>query len=84
MPYYTSVFRDAWLDIYRLIGISKRFMIKNTSAPRIQIEVHEDYWDNVCDNEMISDPDKRKERKEKEKRDIIEFVCGVENAGKAW
>lgn len=83
MPYYTSVFRDAWLDIYRLIGISKRFMIKNTSAPRIQIEVHEDYWDNVCDNEMISDPDKRKERKEKEKRDIIEFVCGVENAGKA-
>lgn len=56
-------------------------MIKNTSAPRIQIEVHEDYWDNVCDNEMISDPDKRKERKEKEKRDIIEFCL---RRGKCW
>ena len=82
-PYWASAFKDAWLDIYRLIGISKRFMIKNTSAPRIQIEVHEDYWDNVCDNELIEDPLKRKMRKEQEKQNIIDFVCGVENAGKA-
>ena len=47
IPYYSSIFRDAWLDIYRLIGIGKRYMIKNTSAPRVQIEVHNDYWDSV-------------------------------------
>lgn len=83
VPYYSSIFRDSWYDIYRLIGIGKRFMIKNTSAPRVQIEVHEEYWDNVCDNEGINDPEKRKERKEQEKQNIIDFVCGVENAGKA-
>ncbi|MDD6553000.1 MAG: hypothetical protein PUF37_05360 [Prevotellaceae bacterium] len=83
VPYWSSAMRDAWLDIYRLIGISKRFMIKNTSAPRVQIEVHEDYWENVCDNEGINDPEKRKQRKEKEKQNIIDFVCGVQNAGKA-
>lgn len=83
MPYYSSIFRDAWFDIYRLIGIGKRYMIKNTSAPRVQIEVHDDYWDNVCDNENIADEAQRKKRKEQEKQNIIDFVTGIENAGKA-
>lgn len=82
-PYYASVFKDAWLDIYRLIGLGKRHMIKNTSAPRVQIEVHEDYWNSVCDNENILEPEKRVARKEKEKQNIIDFVTGVQNAGKA-
>ena len=83
VPYYSSIFKDSWYDIYRLIGIGKRFMIKNTSAPRVQIEVHEEYWDNVCDNEHIEDEADRQQRKEQEKQNIIDFVCGVENAGKA-
>lgn len=83
VPYYASMFRDAWFDIYRLIGIGKRYMIKNTSAPRVQIEVHDDYWDNVCDNENISDEALRRQRKEEEKQNIIDFVTGIENAGKA-
>ena len=37
-PYYFSAFRDSWFDIYELIGIGKRFMIQNTSAPRLQID----------------------------------------------
>lgn len=83
IPYYASIFDDAWYDIYRLIGIGKRYMIKNTSAPRIQIEVHRDYWEELCNNEDIIDPDKRKERILQEKDNIINFVCGPENAGKA-
>ena len=55
VPYFASIYRDAWYDIYRLIGIGKRFMIKNTSAPRIQVEVHRTYWDNVCKEENITD-----------------------------
>ncbi len=82
-PHHFSVLTDAWLDIYRLIGTGKRHMIKNTSAPRVQIEVHKDYWDIVCNNENILDPDKRVERKKKEQQDIIDFVTGIENAGKA-
>lgn len=82
-PYFFSAFRDAWFDIYELIGISKRFMIQNTSAPRLQIEVHDDYWDVVCDNEGITDEDERKNRIKEEKQRIIDFVCGPKNAGKA-
>lgn len=82
-PYYFSVFRDSWFDIYELIGLGKRYMIKNTSAPRLQIEVHDDYWDTVCDNEGITYEDARKERIKQEKQNIIDFVCGPKNAGKA-
>jgi hypothetical protein len=82
-PYFFSAFRDAWFDIYELIGIGKRFMIRNTSAPRLQIEVHDDYWDVVCDNKGITDEDERKECIKQEKQNIIDFVCGPKNAGKA-
>ena len=83
IPYYMSIFRDYWDDIYRLIGRGKRYMIKNTTAPRTQIEVHNEYWDAVCDNENITDEEARVERKLQEKQNIINFVTGLENAGKA-
>lgn len=84
IPYYASIYRDAWYDIYRLIGIGKRYMIKNTSAPRIQVEVHRTYWDNVCREENITDKVKRAERIKLERRRITEFCTKPENAGKAW
>ena len=84
LPYYTSIYRDYWYDIYRLIGIGKRYMIKNTSAPRIQVEVHRSYWNNVCMEEGITDPKKMVERKKKEREKITEFCTKPENAGKAW
>ena len=84
IPYYASIYRDAWYDIYRLIGIGKRYMIKNTSAPRIQVEVHRTYWDNVCREENITDKVKRAERIKLERRKITEFCTKPENAGKAW
>jgi len=82
-PYYMSIFRDNWYDIYKLIGLGKKYMIKNTSAPRVQIEVHEDYWQNVCDYEGIMDEQARKARIDQEHQNLIDFVCGPENAGKA-
>ena len=84
VPYYHSIFIDAWYDIYRLIGIGKRYMIKNTAAPRWQVEIHKNYWNNVCNEEGITDPEKRKERIKEERRKITEFCTKPENAGKAW
>ena len=84
IPYYYSIFMDAWYDIYRLIGTGKRYMIKNTAAPRWQVEIHKNYWNNVCNEEGITDPEKRKERIKKERQNITEFCTKPENAGKAW
>ena len=84
MCYYYSIFLDDWYDIYRLIGTGKKFMIKNTAAPRIQVEIHKNYWNNVCNEEGITDPEKRKERIKKERDNITNFCTKPENAGKAW
>lgn len=80
---YISIFRDAWNDIYRLIGIGKRQMIKNTSAPRVQIEVAREYWGIHCDEKGIFDPKERVKEIVRHKRELKDFVCGVENVGKA-
>lgn len=84
VPHYTSIYQDYWYDIYRLIGSGKRAMIKNTSAPRWQVEVHRNYWNNVCTEEGITDPKKRKERIKQERDKITEFCTKPENAGKTW
>ena len=84
MPYYYSIFLDAWNDIYRLIGLGKRFLIKNTAAPRWQVEIHKNYWNNVCNEEGITDPEKRKGRIKEEREKITEFLTKPENAGKTW
>ena len=84
IPYYYSIFIDNWYDIYRLIGMGKKFLIKNTAAPRWQVEIHRNYWNNVCLEEGITDPEKRKARIKKERQNITEFCTKPENAGKAW
>lgn len=84
MPYYFSIFLDAWYDIYRLIGTGKRFLIKNTAAPRWQVEIHKNYWNNVCNEEQITDPEKRKVRIRQERQNITDFLTKPENAGKTW
>lgn len=80
---YISIFRDAWNDIYRLIGIGKRQMIKNTSAPRIQIEVAKEYWGMHCNEKNILDPKARAAEIARHKQELKDFVCGIENVGKA-
>lgn len=80
---YVAMFRDAWEDIYRLIGIGKRQMIKNTSAPRIQIEVHKDYWGNHCNEKGILEKEARIAEIKRHKRELKDFVCGIQNVGKA-
>ena len=84
IPPYFSIYRDYWYDIYRLIGLGKRWMIKNTSAPRIQVEIHRTYWDNICREENITDKTKRAERIKQERQNITDFCTKPENAGKAW
>ena len=83
-PYWSSALRDAWYDIYMMIGIGKRAKIKNSASPRYQVEISNEYWDLVCDREGIVDDLERKKKIEDETRKIEDFILGVENAGKTW
>ena len=82
VPYYAAMFCDDWYDIYRAISVGKLAMIRNTSAPRVQIEIHRDYFQSVFMEEGIIDLEEQRKRKEELEDDIINYVCGAENAGK--
>ena len=81
-PYYTSFVRSKWYDIKQLIPIAKKAKLKNISSLRYVIEIHEDYWQRLINNEKIYDEQKQNERIALEKKNIIAFVSGLENSGK--
>lgn len=83
-PYYTALFRGDWFDLKRLIGKAKKSKIRNHSSVKYQVEVHRDYWSSLMAEEGIIDPEQQKERTKKEKENIKNFVCGIENSGKVW
>lgn len=84
VPYYTAIFRGDWFDIKRMIGIGKKSKLKNHASVKYQVEVHKDYWMNLCEQEHITDPVQQLERINKEKKNIKDFVSGIENSGKVW
>lgn len=84
VPYYTAIFRGDWFDIKKLIGKGKKAKLRNHAAVRYQVEVYKDYWENICEEEGITDPEKMVERIKKEKENIKKFITGIENSGKAW
>lgn len=84
VPYYTAIFRGDWWDIKRLIGKGKKSKLRNSSGVKYQVEIHKDYWSNLCREENITDPLEIAKRIKKEKENIRDFVTGIENSGKMW
>lgn len=84
IPYYSAVFRDGWYDISQLIGIGKRAKLKNTSSVSYHVEIHREYWRDLFRTEHITDREKQQERINKEKKNIENFLLGIQNQGKVW
>lgn len=84
IPYYAAIFRGGSYDEKRLIGAGKRAKLKNHTSVKYQVEVHRDYWDRICDEEDLFDPEQREARVRREKENIRDFVAGIENSGKVW
>jgi hypothetical protein len=83
-PYYWSIFLSGWYDIITMIPKGKKAKIKNGSSVKYHIEVHKDYWANICREESITDPELKAARIKKEKENIRDFITGIENSGKMW
>lgn len=84
VPYYSSIFRGQWYDIKRLISIGKKAKLSNASSIKYHVEVHKDYWEQLCSDEGIYDAEEKKARIEKEYENIRDFLTGIENSGKIW
>jgi hypothetical protein len=82
--YYWSVFLSGWYDIKQMIPAGKKAKFRNQTSIKYHVEVHKDYWENICREEKITDPEKKAVRVKKEKENIKNFCTGIENSGKLW
>ncbi len=83
-PYWTAMLRGGSYDEKRMISAGKRAKLRNTVTVKYHVEIERNYWERICMEEGITDPVKMQERVDEEKKRIRDFVCGIENAGKAW
>ncbi|GHU79699.1 hypothetical protein FACS1894145_4410 [Bacteroidia bacterium] len=72
--YYWSVFLSGWYDIKQMIPAGKKAKFRNQTSIKYHVEVHKDYWENLCREEKITDPEKKMARVKKEKENIKNFV----------
>ena len=83
IPYYAALFRGKWYNIKQLIAMAKEAKLKNSAPLKYHIEVSQRYWEGIFKRERITDIKKQQERVVKEKQQIIDFLTGAENSGKA-
>ncbi len=83
IPYYASLFRGKWFDIKQLIAIAKEAKLKNSAPLKYLIEISKEYWVNIFKAERITDPVRQLDRIKKGKQEILDFLTGAENSGKA-
>ena len=84
IPYYASLFKGKWYNIKQLIGMAKEAKLKNSAPIKYQIEISNKYWESIFKAEGITDRHQMQKRIVREKQQIIDFLTGVENAGKVW
>jgi hypothetical protein len=82
IPYYASLFKGKWYNIKNLIGAAKEAKLRNSAPIKYHIEVGNRFWEGIFKSEGITDRKKQQERVVEEKQKIIDFLTGMENAGK--
>ena len=84
IPHYAALFKGKWYNIKQLIGIAKEAKLRNSAPIKYQIEISAKYWEGIFRAEGITDRRKQQERIVREKQQILDFLTGAENSGKAW
>ncbi|WP_419033313.1 hypothetical protein [Dysgonomonas gadei] len=79
-----SIFRSGWYEYSRLIPYKKIRKLKNSSSVKYLVEIHKDYWAGLFEEENITDPKAKVDRKKQQYAEIREFLTGIENANKMW
>jgi len=83
-PYWQSIITSGWADYMNLIPVFKTAIMKNSATFRYVIEIDDNYFPTLFAKEMISDPEKQKERQQSEFQNIEKYLTGVEAAGKMF
>lgn len=80
--YWWSIFESHWFDFACAIPEFKMNLMKNQMVLKYHIQYRKGFLDDLCQSEGITDPEKKKKRKEQFFKDMEDFLSGKENAGK--
>ncbi|MCM1522799.1 MAG: hypothetical protein NC039_09140 [Muribaculaceae bacterium] len=83
IPTYGALFRGKWYNIKRYIAIAKEAKIKNSAPIKYLIEISQRYWDTLFMAEHIVDPARQLMKVNEVKQEMIDFLTGARNSGKA-
>ena len=83
IPSYGSIFRGHWFNIKNYIAVAKEAKLKNSAPLKYLIEISNRYWDKLFLDEHIVESHKKLERVNQVKQQLIDFLTGAENSGKA-
>lgn len=84
IPYYASLFKGKWYDIKQLIALGKYSKLKNAAPLKYIITIAPEYWEEQFELAGITDnADEQGKFINKRKAEIIEFLTGAENSGRA-
>lgn len=83
IPSYASIFKGRWYAIKRAIAIAKEAAIRNSTRIKYLIEIANGYWERHFREKHITDSDKKQEEMNRIKQEMIDFITGAENSGKA-
>lgn len=83
IPYYAALFKGRWYNIKQMIAVAKEAKLKHSAPLNYMIEVSNTYWKRLLAEEGITDKVKARERIKEVKQQMIDFLTGAENSGKA-
>lgn len=82
--YWMSTLRSGWYDLSVMVPKVKKAHMKSGMKIRYQVEIDKEFWNYLFQSEQITDPEKQKERRNKEIQNIKEFLSGLESGDKVW
>ena len=82
--YWMSTLRSGWYDLSVMVPKVKKAHMKSGMKIRYQVEIDKEFWTYLFQSEQITDPEKQKERRNKEIQNIKEFLSGLESGDKVW
>lgn len=83
IPEYAAVLRGKWYDIKRLIALAKYSKLKNAAPLKYLVEFTPDFWQKKFDAAGATDEAEQQKLVNEMKAQIIGYLTGVENTGKA-
>ena len=83
IPPYASLFRGKWYNIKNLIGVAKEANLKNSAPIKYLVEISDKYFDRIIKEKGKTEKIDAKAVVREAKQQIIDYLTGAENSGKA-